>query len=486
MVRDEGGGQFVTVTLVGGFPSGLAHITTMPDLTESDNDTDSVTASTPLATSVLEWLLIPLSDAGFPLPCVKRVVALVSGLLVASSARRGDLATALAGLHLSAAKPESIARRIARLLDDPRCDPPRLLPAIFTTELLTTLLQGEIAAHAANARSGASHHERFRPLHLVVDLSTKNEQVVVLAVGLAYRGLVVPLAVRTWPHNAPLPEGTYWQNLLSALSEVSAHLPPVLRDHVILVADRAFGVPRMVDAANAFGWAWVLRVQGQVRVLFRDGTTQPIRTLAAHPGAVWFSGFGQATLADESLPSDAVAVFKDARWRSCQVIAVWDEAAAEPWLLITNLPASREQVAAYAHRWAIERLFLSWKSHGWDLEGLQLRTPERVGRLAAALALATLWCLQTGAAHADILLADLEDRATRRAAAVFQPRLRGLSPTPPDHRPYSAHFSLLTWGRKVIEQTPCRTKTPARRHDLPYWQAPIWSLHCTQIMELIA
>src|ERR1700674_764449 len=315
MVRDEGGGQFVTVTLVGGFPSGLAHITTMPDLTESDNDTDSVTASTPLATSVLEWLLIPLSDAGFPLPCVKRVVALVSGLLVASSARRGDLATALAGLHLSAAKPESIARRIARLLDDPRCDTQRLLPAIFTTELLTTLLQGEIAAHAANARSGASHHDRFRPLHLVVDLSTKNEQVVVLAVGLAYRGLVVPLAVRTWPHNAPLPEGTYWQNLLSALSEVSAHLPPVLRDHVILVADRAFGVPRMVDAANAFGWAWVLRVQGQVRVRFRDGTTQPIRTLAAHPGAVWFSGFGQATLADESLPSAAVAVFKDARWR---------------------------------------------------------------------------------------------------------------------------------------------------------------------------
>ena len=485
MVR-EGGGASRHRHSQGRISSRLVPMNTMPDLTASDNDIDTTSSSTPLATAVLEWLLVPLSGAGYARPFAKRLAVLVSGLLVGTSARRGDLATALAGLQLSPAKPESIARRIARLLDDPRCDPPRLLPTIFTTDLLTTLLQGEIAAHAANARSGASPHERFRPLHLVVDLSTKNEQVVVLAVGLAYRGLVVPLAVRTWPHNAPLPDGTYWQNRLSALSEVSAHLPPVLRDHVILVADRAFGVPRMVDAANAFGWAWVLRVQGQVRVLFRDGTTQPIRTLAAHPGAVWFSGFGQATLADESLPSDAVAVFKDARWRSCQVIAVWDEAAAEPWLLITNLPASREQVAAYAHRWAIERLFLSWKSHGWDLEGLQLRTPERVGRLAAALALATLWCLQIGAAHADILLADLEDRAPRRAAAVFQPRLRGLSPTQPDHRPYAAHFSLLTWGRKVIDQTPCRTTTPARRHDLPHWQAPIWSLHCTQIMELIA
>lgn len=484
MVRDRGEGQPVSVTLLGGCFDGLAPRTTMPDPSESCNGTSA--ESGPLATTILEWLLVPLSTAGYARPFAKRLALLVSGLLVADTASQGNLATALAGLQVSAAKPESIARRLARLLDDPRCDPQRLLPAVFTAALLATLLHSEILAHAANERSTPFHHERFRPLHLVVDLTTKHEQVVVLAVGLAYRGIVLPLAVRVWPNNTALEDGTYWRHLLSALAEVHDRLPPPLREHVVLVADRAFGVPRMVDAANAVGWAWVLRVQGQVRVRLPDATITSVRALASHPGAIWFSGFAQATVEDEALPTPTVAVFKDAGWRPCQVIAVWDAAAADPWLLITNLPASRDQIRAYAQRWAIERLFLSWKSHGWNVETLQMRTPERVGRLVAGLALATLWCLLIGAAHADVLLTELADRAPRRAAAVYQAPLPGFGPTHPDHRPYPAHFSLLSWGRKVLALTLCRAQTPTFSQKLPHWQAPIWSVQCTQILDLIA
>lgn len=484
MVMHQGEGQPVAVTLLGGYIDGLTRTDTMPDPLTSDNSTPE--QSLPLATTILEWLLGPLSVAGYHRPFAKRLAAVVSGLLVATTARRGDIVTALAGLHLSAAKPESIARRIARFLDDPAADPQRLLPILFTPDLLATLLADEIRAHSANEHSGPFHHQRFRPLHLVVDLTTKTDPVVVLAVGLAYRGVVRPLAVRTWPHNTSLAEGTYWQHLLSALTEVHDRLPAVLREHVILVADRAFGVPRLVDAANALDWAFVLRVQGQVRVRLPDGTIRPVRTLAAHPGAVWFSGFGQAALEDDDLPTASVAVFKDAGWRTCQVIAVWDEAADDPWLLITNLPASRQQVQAYAQRWAIERLFLHWKSHGWDLETLQLCTPARVGRLVAALALATLWCLMIGAAHTDTVLADLTNRAQRGADIVYQLPLPGFGPTHPDRRPYPAHFSLLSWGRKVIAMTSTRFRTPPVDHALPYWQAGIWSVQCTRILEAVA
>lgn len=456
---------------------------TMPDSRASDNSL--ALAQTPLAGSVLEWLLVPLVDAGYHLPFVKRVAVLISGLLAADTASRGDLATAVAGLKVSEARPESIARRIGRLLDDPAADPQRLLPALFTPSLLATLLQGERQAHAANVRSGIFHHQRFRPLHLIVDLTTKKDQVVILAVGLAYRGIVLPLAVRTWLNNTALAEGTYWQHLLSALTEVHDRLPPDLREHLIVVADRAFGVPRMVDAANTLGWAWVLRVQGQVRLRFPDGTIRPVRTLVDHPGTVWFSGFGTATLEDDDPTTTTVAVFKDAGWRCCQVIVVWDEAADEPWLLISNLPASRQQIQTYAQRWAIERLFLSWKSHGWDLETLQLRTPARVGRLVVSLALATLWCLMIGTAHAQEILATRDARARRGATAVYQPPLPGFGPARPDHRPYPGHFSLLTWGRKIIAMTPCRTQTPPLCLTLPHWQAPIWSIHCTQISDLI-
>ncbi|MGH2461071.1 MAG: transposase [Chloroflexota bacterium] len=482
MVKGGGEGQAVAVTLRGGSLDRLNPTTTMPDSLPFDNSRSE--QATPLATTILEWLIEPLAAAGYHRPFAKRLAVLVSGALVANTARRGDLATALVGLHLSAATPESIARRIARLLDDPAADPARLLPALFTPELLAELLRGELTAHAANVASGVAHHQRFRPLHLVVDLTSKAEQVVVLAVGLAYRGIVLPLAARTWPHNQALAPDTYWQHLLSALSEVPARVPSVLREHVLLVADRAFGVPRMVDAANALGWAWVLRVQGRVQVRLSEGTIRPLRTLVAHPGATWFSGFAPVTLSEDD-PLPTVAVFQDAGWRPAQVIAVWDARADEPWLLITNRAASRDQVLAYAHRWAIERLFLSWKSHGWDLETLHLRTPARVGRLVAALAIATFCCLRIGAAHADTLLAEVADRAAH-PIAVCQPPLPGFGPTPPDHRPYPAHFRLFSWGRKVLALSAACSHTPAFCRVLPHWQAPIWSIQCSQIREAAA
>jgi hypothetical protein len=340
-----------------------------------------------------------------------------------------------------------------------------------------------VRAHAANVRSGLVHHARFRPLNLIVDLTTKKDQVVILVVGLAYRGIVLPLAVRTWPHNTTLVDGTYYQHLLSALAEVNTRLPAELREHVILVGDRAFGVPRMVDAASALGWAWVLRVQGQVRVRLPNHTVHPIRSLAPERGALWRGGFGHVAVDDVNGTSPTVSIFKEAGWRSCQVIAVWDEAADEPWLLISNLPASQAQIRSYAQRWAIERLFLSWKSHGWDLEVLRMRTPETIGRMIASMALATHWCLMIGAAHAEHELHDLALRAQKRASAVYQPRLPGLSGDKPDHRPYPAKYSLFSWGRQIIADTACRSQTPAFCPTLPNWQAPNWSIECAKIFE---
>lgn len=141
---------------------------------------------------------------------------------------------------------------------------------------------------------------------------------------------------------------------------------------------------------------------------------------------------------------------------------------------------------AYAQRWAIERLVLHWKRPGGDLETLHLRTPTRVGRLVAGLAIATLWCLMIAAAHADILLADLTARAQRRAATVYPPHLPGFGPTQPDRRPDPAHFRLLSGGRTVIALTSNQSHTPARCWVLPHWQAPNCSIQCTQIIERVA
>jgi len=242
--------------------------------------------TTPLYETLLTWTLERLRRQGYARPACKRVALLLLGLVGGDQATPAGVAATVHGLAVSPATEPSIARRVARLLGDERLDPARLLPALFA-DLLPVLLRGWVAAHAANEGAGPYHHRRFRPLRLVVDESTVEDRVHILALGLAFQGVVLPLGVRCWPQNTPLPAGEYWAQVGSLFWEVQALLPAVLRDHVLLLADRAYGVPRMVDLCRSLGWAWVLRLQGQTRVQFADGTEQAVRDLAPRPGTAW-------------------------------------------------------------------------------------------------------------------------------------------------------------------------------------------------------
>ena len=452
----------------------------------------------PLYETVREWTERYLEGPVYSRPARKRVAVLVAGLIAGEQATVSHWAGTVAGLAISGAQEESIVRRLQRIVDDARLDPERLLPTLFRA-WLPELLAGVIAAHAANEGSGPGHHRRFRPLHLVLDESSKTDQVHLLVVGLAYQGLVLPLGVRCWPQNTPLPEGEYWTQVSRLLCEVQTVLPPVLRDHVVLLADRGFGHPRLIDLLGVLGWAYVLRTQDQVRLQLPDGTTTPLRSLVTRPGQVWLGGSttdGAATTA----PVAPVAVFKAAGWRTCQVVALWAAGQAAPWLLLTDLPARATRWRDYARRWAIERLFLAWKSHGWDLEASGLRTPAQVGRLVSGLVLATWWRIALALPVCLSHLAALSARAAHRLPPPDTPLqlplpglpgLPGLSPSaddlappgaaPPPARPWAAKFSLFTWGIKVIRATACRSETPALCWTFPFWQAPVWSAHCARV-----
>jgi hypothetical protein len=310
---------------------------------------------------------------------------------------------------------------------------------------------------------------------------------------------VVPLLVRTWQQNAPLPDGEYWTQLQALLSDVQALVPPALRDHVLLVADRAFGVPRMLDLLSGLGWQWLLRVQGQTRVLLRDGTVRAVGTLVPVPGATWVGRFDPqhalplgATSGRCSPTNEPVGVFKAAGWRRSQVVAVWAPGADEPWLLVTSLAPTPERLREYAERWGIERLFLSWKSHGWDLEACGVHDPVRLGRLLTGLVLATYWRLAAGVLAATQQLADLRARAQRRRSLPHVVRqlplpldatLHTLQPHQGAARPYAAKQSLFTQGATVCHTTPCRVQTPPVLWSFPDWHAPIWSRQAQHVYD---
>jgi hypothetical protein len=449
-------------------PSAARRAPRPPPISPAPHPTETAASTLPLHTAVQDWLLRVLPHAALHRPAVKRLALLVTGLLAGDGATASGLAAALHPLAITPARELSIQRRIARAEADPQLDPLRVLPALFAP-LLPTLLRAALAAHAANEPSGPAHHRRFVALRLVVDATTKGDAAHVLTVGLAYQGLVLPLLVGCWEQNAPLPPGQYMAEVLALLGALNRLLPAELRDHVLLLADRLFGTPAMLDLLGGLGWHWVLRVQGQTRVRGADGGERAVRELAPTPGSLWAA---EATAPPD--PAAPVAAFKAAGWRPCRVVAAWLVGQDEPWLLLTDLAASLARLRDYAARWAIERLFLSWKSHGFDLEAAGLADPARLGRLLTGLIIATLWRLAAAGAVAGGHLADL---ARRRPQPRQLPLLDAGAPPPP---PWPAKFSLLTWGARQFREVSPRWGTPALCWAFPDWDAPPWSQRCCE------
>ncbi|HET6788627.1 MAG TPA: hypothetical protein VFH49_11730, partial [Aquabacterium sp.] len=230
-----------------------------------------------------------LRPVGFPKPLCKRLALVIAGLVASERATIGEIAIAVDALAVSEAKAESIARRLQRVLQDSRLDPP-LLPLLFRP-LLPELLRDQLLAHLANCATPALHHERFTGVVIVLDESSQEDRVHLLVGGVPIGGVVLPLAIRTWPQNVPLPPGEYWTQVMAILQDIQAMLPPELRDHVLLTADRAYGVARLLDILMALGWHWLLRVQGATVIRVRHGVCYPLRQLAPRPGTYWTSGF---------------------------------------------------------------------------------------------------------------------------------------------------------------------------------------------------
>lgn len=443
----------------------------------------------PLAQTMRSWIDEQLAGQGYPVPLRKRLAVLVSGLLMSEKATVSAVAASIAGLAVSSAKEESIVRRLERVLEDARLAPERVLPDLFRA-VLPRVLASALAAHAANEGTTAFQHRRFRPVEIILDDSSQGEHVHLLVGGLAYHGIVLPLAVRCWRQNEPQAPGDYHSLVVGVLSEIHSLLPAALRDHVRFVADRAFGHPAVVTLLQSLGWDWVLRTQRQVRVQLRDGRVVTAQDLAPRPGPAGV--VPPADLAPEEVvltPDDPIAAFKGAGWLPCHVVAVWAVGEAEPWLLITSLPLSAARLKEYARRWAIERLFLSWKSHGWQIETSGIHDPLRLARWLTGLVLATWWRIACAVPLAQAFLADLADRAARpsRSRRPQQLRLPGWSAAVQGRsvaaarssaRPWCAQFSLFTWGTKAVRATPARTHTPAHSWAFPAWEAPTWFEQC--------
>lgn len=113
----------------------------------------------------------------------------------------------------------------------------------------------------------------------------------------------------------------------------------------------------------------------------------------------------------------------------CALLACWDAPHADPWLIVTDLPAPSADCAWYGMRAWIECGFRSTKRGGWQWQQTKMTDPQRAARLWLAIAVATLWVVSVGGETEMALPASsLEDLpllhvARRRARRAARPRL---------------------------------------------------------------
>lgn len=339
--------------------------------------------------------------ADLPRPEQKSVAALLEGIVVERTAVLSRAAAAAPG----EATDRSKQRRAQRLLANPRFDAPRA-----QRRLLRRILA----------------HPRPR-LDLLIDAITVGStttqpgtQTVCLA--LAWHGRALPVLWRSWQADEP---GQHWMEAITTLCQILAdELPPQVT--VVVLADRGLGGERLATIATGFGWSYLLRVQGHGFIRTAAGWTGPVRALVPTPGSQALGAGVQIWPADHKVRlGQRVTSYLD--WEHCStanVVAVWRMEDTEPWLLVTNLPASLQRCREYRRRTWEEELFRDLQSFGWQWHQSRVRRPERVERLLVLLALATLWVCCTSQRVLRRGQRWLLEERSRRCYSRFQLGLR--------------------------------------------------------------
>jgi hypothetical protein len=292
-----------------------------------------------------------------------------------------------------AARAPSSERRWQRLIANERLDPHATLD------------------HWARSSLAGVHQ-----VTLLLDETARDGHLRAMKLSRQLRGRAVPLLWRCYqPDALPMNER---ELVLDLLHRAAAAMPD--KAQVTLMADRGLSWPAVLDACVKQGWHYVLRVQGQTRVLLDDGQEMALRDLAPRRGSQWCG---------------CARVFKKAGWRRTNVVACWRSDEEEPWLLITDLPATGHRCRQYRKRMRQEQAFRDEKSQGFRWRQSRVNDPDHAQRLLLIMALAMAWLLWLGCAVINRGWRCRLERRDRRTLSIFQLGLRWLIAREDSSRP---------------------------------------------------
>src|ERR671933_2584343 len=404
-----------------------------------------MSAACPVFQEVFQHIRTTATPQQLPYAACCRLALLVTGILAAKTTVVAQMAAELAALRLThATQAESVARRLRRTLNDPH-----LTPTVCYDPLLKQVIDWEQVLQGS------------RRVVVILDESTKTDQIHLLRVSLPYWGGSLPLAWEVWQQNVPLPAGEYWRRVEQVLARVAAQLPRGLE--VIVVADEFFAIPGFVDRLVRYGWHGVIRVSPCGSHRFRDHQGREsrlgerVRQQVRQPGQRWKA---------------RGAVFKDAGWYAVSVVAVWAAGTAEPAVVLSDLPPRWQGVRTYDRRFWCEPGFRTDKTRGWQWEASQVQGVAHHAVLLLGMAWASLVTLCLG----------VEEARARLATAAARPGAGKRR-----RRPRHARESVFTLGLHQLRAWLYRTWRRSLRWRLPEVDSVSWSdrWHQAQAQRLI-
>jgi hypothetical protein len=238
-----------------------------------------------------------------------------------------------------------------------------------------------------------------RQLALAMDASTLGQRFPILTISVVVRGCAIPVA---WHIVAATRAGAWRPHWEALFEQLQGSVPADWT--VIVAADRGLYAKWLFQIIQTLGWHPYLRIN-------RQGQYRPVGATTFRPRAQVISRVGQHWAG----PITCFATKN--RQVECTLLACWQRGYRDPWLILTDLPAQRADVAWYGLRAWIECGFKDSKRGGWHWEQTKMSDPRRAERLWLAMAIATLWVVSVGCqAEMVAALPALDDLPARQIA----------------------------------------------------------------------
>jgi hypothetical protein len=213
--------------------------------------------------------------------------------------------------------------------------------------------------------------EGGKPVPLILDQSKVSDRHQVLMLSVRWGERALPIAWRVEETDGAIGFATQ-KALLDAVRE---WLPA--GQSVVLLADRFYGTPDMINWCRDQEWDYRLRLKGNLTVSLgsRKTTTGDL----ARSGEHYFKDVGLT-----------------GKRAKTNIGIIHDPGHDEPWIIAMSEKPGYLSTLDYANRWGIEPMFSDFKSRGFGIEQTQIQYPDRLGRLILVMALALYWAVSTG------------------------------------------------------------------------------------------